>query len=158
MVENLQTLDPSELSQALDQLHPAPLEALALTASDTAHMINSTFMDRLSFLRNSCICYNSCNPCFSGGFWTAGSADFIRQNKTDGLRRFTTANEALSLGYDNCISDSIWTGIGGGYSQSNLHWGNSTGNDNIHDFYVGLYATKYEYDYYLDRFLIGICR
>lgn len=151
----LNTLNCKQINKALNQLDPALFEALAITAGDTAHMINTTFMDRLSYLRKTC-CEDACNPCGEGcgGGWIAGSADFVRQNKSQGLRRFTTASEGVSLGYDNWICDSIVAGLGGGYSHTNLHWGNSAGKAEINSYYAGAYATRYNDIFYVDASLL----
>ncbi len=155
VVENLNSLDPSQLFQALDQLHPALFQALAMTVGDTTHLINTTFMDRLVYLRNI-TCKDNCGSCrcHCGGAWTAGVADFIRQGKSEGLRRFTTANEGFSLGYDNELGDFL-VGLGGGYTHSNLHWGHGTGKARIHGYYIGAYASKYNDCYYMDASLLS---
>lgn len=156
VIGGLNALDPSQLSKALDQLHPALFEALAITASDTAHMIHSTFINRLEYLRNACP-KNCCNPCAMKceGLWTAGTADFIRQGRSEGLRRFTTSSEGFSFGYDNKICHSVLLGVGGGYSHTNLHWGHSAGQAKINGYYMGAYATQYNDIYFLDASLLG---
>lgn len=154
IIAALNTLTPAQEQKALDQLHPALFEALSLTAGDTAHMINSTFVDRLKFLRNT---YDPCDccPCPRGNIWIAGAGDFVRQNKTQGLRGFNTSSEGVAIGYDNRIYDTIFAGIGVGYSHTNLHWENSAGHANINGFYTGTYAT-YECNYgYVDATILG---
>lgn len=149
----LGTLNTAQLQTALDQLHPAIFEALALTVGNTAHMINTTFTDRLSFLRNI---KDPCDPCQLGcGAWVAGSADFLRQSRVDGLRKFNTSSEGISFGVDNMLSQSLVTGLGAGYSFTNLHWGNGAGRADINSFYLGAYASKYEDNYYIDASLLA---
>ncbi len=160
VVAALNTLDPAQLQKALNQLHPALFEALTLTASDTAHMINTSFMNRLDFLRNTCcrnVCCNDvCNPCnCNGGVWVGGVADFIRQDRTEELRRFTTTSEGVAFGIDNKIGDSLFAGVGGAYSHTNLHWGNSAGRAKINSYYIGAYATTCNDCYYIDASVLG---
>ncbi|MBN9378730.1 MAG: hypothetical protein BGO14_07660 [Chlamydiales bacterium 38-26] len=159
VVNGLNTLDPPQLNKALDQLHPALYQALAMTTSDTTHMINSTFTDRMELIRETCgdeSC-QPCDPCQTPcrGVWTAGTADFVRQSKTDGLRGFNTASEGFSFGYDNKLCDSVYGGLGAGYSHTNLHWNRGMGKANIQGYYLGAYATKYNNAYYLDASLLG---
>jgi fibronectin-binding autotransporter adhesin len=149
----LNMLDPAHLRKALNQMHPALFEALALTVGDTAHMINTTFTDRLDFLRRTCGCADACKPCGKeccGGLWIAGTGDFVRQKRTGGLRRFNTNSEGVAIGYDNRVGDSLLAGVGLGYTHTNLHWGNSCGHAAINGFYVGTYATQCNDCYYID--------
>jgi fibronectin-binding autotransporter adhesin len=152
----LNTLTPAQQQKAYDQLHPALFEALILAVGDTTHMINSTFTDRLDYLRRTSCC-DPCDPCACQGVgaWTAGVADFIRQERTDGLRRFTTSNEGLAFGFDNRLDHSLLAGVGAGYSHTNLHWGNSAGHADIDGYYLGAYATKYDDRYYIDGSILG---
>ncbi len=150
----LNTLDPAQQQKAYDQLTPALFQALAYTVGDTAHMINTTFIDRLNYLRKTSCCEDLCNPRTSGA-WIAGTADFIRQSKTQELRRFNTNNEGVALGYDNRLFDTWLAGLGIGYSNSNLHWGNSAGHANINSLYVGVYATQCHDCYFIDATLLG---
>lgn len=157
VIAALNTLNTAQLQKALSQLDPSLFEALSLTAGDTAHMINRTFTDRLDFLHYPyCNCCDSCGSCdCNTGSWIAGSADFIRQKRTGELRRFTTANEGISFGYDKRICDSLFAGVGAGYAHSNLHWGNSAGRSDINSFYLGIYAAKNGNGYYIDGSLLG---
>ncbi|QLH36771.1 MAG: autotransporter domain-containing protein [Parachlamydiaceae bacterium] len=150
--EELNTLSCDPLKRALNQLDPALFEALALTASDTTRMINRTFIDRMRYLRNAC----DCSCAYQGtGAWIAGTADFIRQNRSQGLQRFTTANEGISIGIDNWIGSSVLTGMGAGYTHSNLHWGHSMGKADINGYYLGAYATRCYKNCYLDATLLA---
>ena len=116
----LNTLDTAQLQAAFNQLHPALFEALALSVRDTTHLINTTFIDRLDYLRRT----SCCNPCAcqSVGLWSAGVADFVRQDRTEELRRFSATNQGLAFGFDNRICDSVLAGVGAGYTHTNLHW------------------------------------
>jgi fibronectin-binding autotransporter adhesin len=152
----LNTLDLAQLQSAFNQLHPALFEALALTVGDTTHMINSTFTDRLDYLRRTSCC-NPCDPCACQGMstWSAGVADFIRQQRTEGLRRFTTSNKGLAFGFDSRLDNSLLAGVGAGYSQTSLQWGNSAGHAYIDGYYLGAYATKFDDRYYIDGSILG---
>lgn len=153
--ETLNTLNCRQLSRALNQLDPSLFAALPITVSDTTHMINTTFVDRLDYLRRV-NCENTCQPCQKvKGAWIAGSADFVRQQKSQGLRRFTSASEGVSLGYDNLLNDSLYAGLGLAYSHSNLHWGNSAGKANINSYYIGAYASQTYGICYLDASLLA---
>lgn len=147
--------DPKQVSKYLDQLHPAIFEALSLTAGDAAHLVTTSLMDRLNFIRNRG-CANVCDPCANPserGVWVAGGYDYIRQERTQGLRRFNTSTEEFALGFDNQICDSIYGGIGAGYTHTNLHWGSSAGRARINSFYLAAYATKFDDCYYMDAAL-----
>lgn len=150
--------DPAARQSAYNQLHPALYQALALTVSDTAHLINRTFVDRLNYLRlTSCCdsCDHCADTCQDTSLWSAGVADFIRYNRTGELRRFNAMNQGLSVGVDKRINNSIFAGVGAGYTHTNLHWGDSAGHSYIDGYYVGAYATKYTDTYYVDAATIS---
>jgi outer membrane autotransporter protein len=153
IIKDLSKLSESALNQALDQFHPAPFQALTFTAGDTAHMINSSFVNRLYVLRQST---EGADPCNSGiGGWFTASGDFIRQSKVDGLRRFETSNEGISLGLDKMFSNSLVLGLGAGYSHTNLHWGEGCGHVNIEGYYLGPYLSFFKDNYYIDASILG---
>lgn len=152
VMEVLETLTPKELYRALDQVHGAPFEAITLTAADTAHLVTESFTDRLSFLRRS---GNPCNPCTNGGAWVSGIADFVRVGKTQGLRRFNQDSQGLTLGYDHCLCDNLYLGVGGGYTHSHIRWKHSFGFINVNSGYAGAYASTFTDAYYIDAALIG---
>lgn len=155
VIAALNLLTPEQEQKALDQMHPALFEALALSAGDTAHMINTAFIDRLNFLRST---YDPCDPCPcipNGNLWIGGAADFVRQSRSQGLRGFNASSEGVAIGYDNRIFNTVFAGVGLGYSHTNLHWENSAGRADINGFYAGTYATYDNQYFYLDATLLG---
>lgn len=151
----LDSLDPSELSAALSQLDPAPFQAVALTAGDAAYLITEGFTDRLNYLRRRDLCNPCCHPCEERGAWITGVADFLRQSRTDGLRRFNADTQGIAFGFDRCICDSTIAGLGIGYTHSHIKWSHSYGHTNVNSGYVGAYATRYTQNYYIDGALLG---
>ncbi len=155
VVKELNTLDPSQLYKALDQLHPSLFQSLAIATGDAIHMINTTIIERLDNLRNACSERN-CNLLkICGGLWVAGSADFLRQSKSGGLRRFSTSSEGFSFGYDYRVSHDLFVGIGAGYSHTLLHWGNAAGKAGINGYYLGPYLSHVNDSFYVDATLLS---
>lgn len=154
VLQDLATLSPGELKSALDQLHPAPFEALPLTIADSVFMINSSFFDRLSYLRHGYCCQTS-NPSHKEGFWVAGLANTIRQKHSQDLRSFKTNNQGVAMGFDYQNCHSWLMGFGLGYSHSNLKWSQSTGHVHMDNYYMGPYVQKYGRYAYIEASLIG---
>lgn len=149
----LQSLDSDDLYNALDQLHPAPFQALSITSGDAAHMVNDSFMDRLNFLRTTQC--GPCQPCGQGGVWISGLVNYVNFNRTQGLRGFDATHGGLALGYDQCFCDDMIAGIGAGYSNNYIKWNRQYGHSDGNNYYLGLYATKFDQDYYADFSLLG---
>ncbi len=149
----LQSLNSDGLFDALEQLHPAPFQALTINAGDAAHLVNDSFMDRLNLLRTT-----QCEPCYScssGGAWISGLAGYMNQDRVQGLRGFNGTNGGISIGYDKCLYDSVYAGIGAGYSNSYIKWNKSFGHSEGDNYYLGVYATQFSDDYYADASLLG---
>lgn len=150
--DQLLTLNVKELSKALDQLHPAPFQALAITSVDSTHLVNDSFMDRLQFLRTT-----QCDPCdLPSGVWVAGLADFVKQDRSQGLKRFTATDGGIALGYDKSFYDNFIVGLGAGYSHNHISWSHSGGHSNGNLYYLGAYATKFGDHYYADASVLGM--
>lgn len=155
VVSTINALPTFEQKSALNQMHPALFESLAMNTAYVTHTIRSMWIDRLNFTRNHTQA-DVCKPylAVNVGPWIAGAVSYIRQSQVDGLRRFNATNQAVSFGYDKEICQSAVVGLGGGYSHSRVRW-NKQGNSDAHAYYIGGYATQYNEDYYLDGSFIG---
>ena len=180
----LHTLDPKELNSALDQLQPSLFGALAFTEQESATLVNTSILHRISLLHGA-ICQNEtgqkCPPPAKKGLWrrifgprdektcteeppqppsrltiwTEGFALYGNQHHHGLQFGFHNNNNGVVLGADYQVLNELYLGALTSYSHTNVHWNSSRGKGYIHSYYGGLYATWAWKDLSLDASILG---
>src|SRR5690606_22134997 len=82
-------------------------------------------------------------------------ANYVSFDRVDCLRGFDATNDGFAIGYDRCICDNIIAGVASGYSNNYIKWNRHYGHSDGQDAYLGIYATQFDEDYYVDASLLG---
>ncbi len=127
------------LSNALDQLHPAPNGAFEMVNSFQNSFISSLFTQHPL----ECCTVYACNPCGSFrhcDFWATPYLFRTNQDNSEGVAGFHTKSHGFATGFDYGYR-SGWT-VGGGiaYTYTEFSWNRRRGHGHIQGGILSLYS------------------
>ncbi len=149
----MESLDASQLSVALDQLHPAQFGAFDLLNVNTGEMITSLFTERLS--EACCIHLGSDCGCKGKEVWVAPFGYFYDQEKIGEQLGFRADAVGLVAGLNFCAREGYLLGLGAAYSSSELHWQESRGQGSMDKVSLCMYTNYAAHGWSIDGALVG---
>lgn len=153
-------INGEEFVDALDNMHPAPLQDLTFSTDENMHAAKQAMVGRNAYLRfDRCVKFpglysDHCNIGPSE-MWVTPIGTFNNQAHIGELRGYRSSTAGLMLGVDS--QPNKWTvlGFGLGYTYTDLHWKNGKGNADTHTGYFGVYGVSFFDFLYVDAAIIG---
>jgi outer membrane autotransporter protein len=135
--------NPTLFDEQLDLLQPAWYGDLYWSAQNTlanaGQVISNNLLARVREYRGSSLCGQvDCIP--YRNIWVAGLGGHLDQDRLHQLPAFRTNDWGLLGGFDFVCSDWLTVGLAGGYIHSDLKWDDLSGNNSIHNFFIGPYV------------------
>ncbi len=146
-------LSDPELTNALDQLHPALFGAFDLININTSSMVTSIFSHRPAEV--CCMHLGECYGCDDTSLWTEPFGYYMEQDRIGEQVGFNAYMAGVLAGLDYCFENGLLLGIGGGYAFEKIDWKQHRGNADINSGYVGIYSDLIEEGYYLEAAVVG---
>lgn len=174
IIDSLAQLDTDQLTEALDQMHPAPFGAFDLLNASTSAQIASLFNRHMG--KSCCLAPSSPEPCAlrffnttaepkqetnkpcgcaDSSFWIQPFGETYSQDKIGEQVGFFSTTGGILSGLGHRFPSHIKIGVGGGYSSSNIHWDEHRGRGKMEAGYFGIYADYTRRTYYLEASAIG---
>jgi autotransporter-associated beta strand protein len=160
LIDSLGLLNTDQLTNALDQLHPAPFGAFDLLNASTSSQIASIFNRRVG---SSC-CIHQAEPksepeqycgCENTNAWIQPFGNTYSQDKMGEQVGFSAFTRGVLAGAGYRFSSHLRLGIGGGYSSSRIHWDKHRGHGATDAGYFGAYADYSRKLYYIEASVVG---
>jgi fibronectin-binding autotransporter adhesin len=131
----------STVTEALDQLSPAPYSNLTELQIETSSQLISLF-HRFPIL--------DCNCIKPSRLWFKPSANALKMKDHNHQLGFHSTTWALAAGFDTQVLDQLTIGVGAAWNRSHLNWNKERGSGTINGFYGAGYA-----DYQIERVYLG---
>ncbi len=148
---HLYFLDLSELENALNQLHPALFNGIALAQEETTSYITKILSQRLEEITWK-------NPDLKDRKWNVwGQAirDYAHQKGKSNLHGYHATTPGVIVGADVKIQSNFSFGIEGSYTNTHLGWEAHQGYGHTATGYGGLYGSWYNQNFLVGLSLIG---
>jgi fibronectin-binding autotransporter adhesin len=143
VISAMSAFDSEQLTEALDQLHPAQFGAFDLLNVNTSERIASLFTEHTE------------RGCKGKGVWVAPFGYFYDQEKIGEQLGFRADAVGLIAGLNFCAREGYLLGLGAAYSSSEVHWHESRGHGSMDKVSLGMYTNYAAHGWSIDGALVG---
>ncbi|MEI6242615.1 MAG: autotransporter domain-containing protein [Chlamydiota bacterium] len=148
---DLYFLELPALQNALNQLHPALFNGIALAQEETTTYITKILSQRLEEItwKNPNLKEKKWN------LWGQGLRDYARQQGKKNLRGYHATTPGIIIGADVKIYSNFSFGLEGSYTNTHIGWEAHQGYGHTSTGYGGLYGSWYNQNFLVGLSLIG---
>ncbi|MBI2743555.1 MAG: autotransporter domain-containing protein [Chlamydiales bacterium] len=150
----LQVLNGVDLREALDQMRPALLNALALSQENNNTRVTQAISSRMQELYLT-KCTRTCDPVKRVSFWGDLFGDFAKQQAIQKQVGFNANTAGLVTGVDYGCLNNFFVGASAAYTYTDIDWKASRGNGSISSYYADLYTAWFNSFAYANASLLG---
>jgi autotransporter-associated beta strand protein len=149
----------SEMTYALNQLHPAQMKAMAISQENNAMQVELSLYQRMKNLLDVAPCQTKEEGKKKVTTWVSGLGGSLSQdneyNAWGPLTGYRINTGGVTLGVDARFVKNFYAGALGSYTHSHLHWKQSKGTGDISSGYAGLYLSGLGKLFYGNLSVIG---
>jgi autotransporter-associated beta strand protein len=161
VINTLIPLNEQDLTNALDQMHPALYRGAAIVQENNAIQVRGALSERLYMTQNGqCDVSQEVNSREKKPhFWLTGVGDFLHQNDAVSFDSpqvgYRSNNSGFVAGIDYPFFHRFTIGVLGAYTHSNIQWNRNRGNGNIDSGYAGCYLSAVGKLFYANFSIVG---
>ncbi|MBI2742688.1 MAG: autotransporter domain-containing protein [Chlamydiales bacterium] len=150
----LQGLSGDAYADALDQMQPSALNALAIAQENNSTRVTQAISDRMLQLYETS-CSGGCAPQKQWTFWGDILADFQRQDAIEDQVGFRANTGGMIAGVEYGCLNHFFVGASTAYTYTALDWKASRGDASINTLYADIYAAWFSKYAYANASLLG---
>lgn len=149
----LSDLDSAALTQALDQLHPAPFGAFELLNVNTASLLTSIFSRHGA--ETCCLHSKQKCGCTNMSLWVHPFGYLYDQDRIGEQVGFHANSKGLSTGFNFCSTGGFLFGLAGAFSSSDLSWKEGRGHGCMDKASLALYGDCVREKFSVEASILG---
>lgn len=138
VISDMSSFDSEELTQALDQLHPAQFGAFDLVNVNTDGMVTKIFASHLA--EECCDHLNTPCGCSNVSVWIHPFGYLLNQERIGEQLGFWANAKGVVAGLNFCSKKGLLMGVGAAFSSTDLTWHHNRGHGSMDKATVGIYA------------------
>lgn len=144
----MDALDESQLSNALNTMHPALYGANGLVQESHTTFIDTNLTAHPT--EDCLICDKTSDGFRTHAIWVKGFSQFLDVEPTDEMFKNDSHASGGMLGYDYSFEDKGAIGAAAGYSYTSLDWKSGYAKGRVNSYFFGVYG-----DYYIDTWTVN---
>ncbi len=146
-------VNSGNVTDALDQMHPAVFGAFDLLNVNSNSLVTSIFRNHASEVATKHL-VDGC-PLFPTSVWLEPFGYYTDQDQIGEQVGFRAHQLGILAGADYAFENNLLIGFGGGYGSSHIDWKKNRGNGDVESGYLGIYADYMEQNFSLNSALVG---